>query len=235
MDNGDGQEFVSKIVNNFLNIDLLFKNEENSLYQVPSAKEQKAIAEIQISAVEILKNICKTVDEVEAGHVGLKKVQEYEEWASSQQNRQDGLKVLGVATIVPKLLELVDLRITCIDEETRNLFKEISELMSALTADENSSFALYVAQNGSGILYKLLMRNQLGRGDWEFSCSSQIHLVQALGFLTGALNNLREEDDDNDDKTDLSGVGGKECYNGLFTPLDGNYMVMLENLVVFLD
>ena len=84
MDNGDGQEFVSKIVNNFLNIDLLFKNEENSLYQVASAKEQKAIAEIQNSAVEILKNICKTVDEVEAGHVGLKKVQEYEEWASSQ-------------------------------------------------------------------------------------------------------------------------------------------------------
>ena len=46
---------------------------------------------------------------------------------------------------MPKLVELVDNKITCIDQGTMDLFKEIAKLTRALLADEDSTFSVYFA------------------------------------------------------------------------------------------
>ena len=61
------------------------------------------------------------------------------------------------------MAELVEQRITCIDNDTCELFKVIGSLAKYLVADENSFFCLYFARNASTMLYKLLMKNHPSR------------------------------------------------------------------------
>ena len=64
---------------------------------------------------------------------------------------------------------LVDQRITCIDQETLKLFKIIANLAKSLLADENGSFAMYFAKNGTTMMYKLFIKNDPSK-DCIFSC-----------------------------------------------------------------
>ena len=108
-----------------------------------------------------------------------------------------------------------------------DLFKEIAKLTRALLADEDSTFSVYFAQTGSKILYKLFIKNEINRD--YFSCALELNLTEALSLLVAGLNNQRDYDETTQD------VSNHPCYNGLFTPLDSSYMIILKKIIIYLD